>query len=786
MLISNNKITMCESLKNSITTSDEIIINVSFIRDSGLKLLIPELLNAKRAGKKVKILTSDYMKITEPNALYRLLDIPGVKIFKNPSNISFHPKTYIFKKNNDVEIYVGSSNISYSALVSGVEWTYKFSGDSENEEVKSVIDEFEKLYTENSFDLTLEWLRKYEKTYQKKEFQQFIDPVVLSETEETKEIEPIKFQVPALYELSKTREEGYNKAMVIVGTGLGKTYLSAFDSMSFKRVLFIAHRDEILKDAQKTFETIYQKSKSYGFFNGYSKENDKDIVFASVQTLSKKEYLSEKYFTESYFDYIVVDEFHHSSAKSYLTILNYFKPKFLLGLTATPDRADSGDVYKLCDYNIAYECDFRTGINNGWLVPFQYLGIYDDLDYSLIPWRNGKYDLEILENSLIVQKRIELVLKNYLKYRKKSAIAFCASRKHAKLMQESFMKNNIKSAIIIGETSIDDRQNIINKFKKGELDIIFTVDVFNEGVNIPCIDTILLLRPTTSYTIFIQQLGRGLRTSSGKEQLRVLDFVGNYKGAELKPGFLMGMSKGESSPKSPLEDDFILPAGCTANFDFKIIEYFEERKKRKDNLSQKLAGDYSRVKELLDRVPTIMDIYTFGEYPVHSYLQKYKTWYNLLKELDDLNEDEKKFSDKAIDFLQFLEKTAMSKSYKIPLFLCLFGVIPKKTSTLEEIGEYFKQFYMNELHGKDLSNKKHDDWKNWNLNKFKTLARDNPIYFLTKDEKNIQFFKYENNLFSLDEKLYNEIRDTSILLEHILARLEYRNINYFRRKYMEE
>ncbi|MGL4866100.1 MAG: DEAD/DEAH box helicase family protein [Cetobacterium sp.] len=214
-------------------------------------------------------------------------------------------------------------------------------------------------------------------------------------------MEPIKFQVPALYELSKTREEGYKKAMVIVGTGLGKTYLSAFDSMNFNKILFIVHRDEILRDAKKTFETIYTNTKSYGFFNGYKKDVDKDITFASISTISKDEYLCEDYFAKEVFDYIVVDEFHHSSAPSYLKLLNYFKPKFLLGLTATPDRADSGDIYKLCDYNIAYECDFRVGINNGWLTPFEYFGIYDDTDYSVIPWRSGKYDLEALENSLI-------------------------------------------------------------------------------------------------------------------------------------------------------------------------------------------------------------------------------------------------------------------------------------------------------------------------------------------------------------------------------------------------
>ena len=780
MLISNNKMTMYETLKNSINSCEEIIMNVSFIRDSGLKLLIPKLQKAKTAGKNIKILTSDYMKVTEPNALYRLLDIPGVKIFKNPSNKSFHPKTYIFKNKNKIEIYVGSSNISYSALVSGVEWNYYFSGDSKEENINDILLEFEKLYERCSFNLTLDWLRDYEKSYEKKDFEKLIDPQPPIEI--TKKLEPIKFQVPALYELSKTREEGYKKAMVVVGTGLGKTYLSAFDSMSFNKILFVAHRDEILRDAKKTFETVYKDSKSYGFFNGYKKEVAKDITFATITTLSKDEYLTDSYFSKEYFDYIVIDEFHHSSAPSYLKLLDYFKPKFLLGLTATPDRADSGDVYRLCDYNIGYECDFRVGINNGWLTPFEYFGIYDDTDYSLIPWRSGKYDLEALENSLIVEKRLELVYKKYMEFRKAYTVAFCASVKHCKVMHKYFNDRNIKSEIVIGDTST---VNIISNFPSLNLEIIFTVDVFNEGVDIPCIDTILFLRPTNSYTIFIQQLGRGLRTFKGEEKLRVLDFVGNFKGAELRPAFLSGSFKGEKKPISPSDSNFILPSGCSANFDFKIIEYFEQSKDKRDNLKEKLYQDFLRVKEVSGKNPSIMDVYTFGEFPVHVYLQKYKSWYQFLKEVHELTTEEKLFSERAIKFLEFLEKILMTKSYKIPLLLSLFKDGLKEEVALKEIGEFYKKFYSDDLHGKDLNNKRHDDWKNWDLKKFEVLTKDNPIHFLTKDEKNKEFFSFVDDKFKLNDELFKEVIENKELLENILSRLEYRNINYFRRKYME-
>lgn len=771
---------MYEVLKKSINESDEIIMNVSFIRDSGIKLLIDELKEAKEKGKKIKILTSDYMRVTEPNALYRLLEVGGVKIFNNPSNKSFHSKTYIFKRENQFEIYIGSSNISYSALITGVEWNYNFIKEKDAE-VAEILKEFGELYEKNSFELTLEWVREYEKRYRKNEYGELFDK---DEKLENREIEPIKFQIPALYELSKTREEGYKKALVIVGTGLGKTYLSVFDSKAFNKILFIAHRDEILREARKSFQSFYGNKKTYGFFNGTKKENNKDIVFASISTLSKDEYLNETWFSKKSFDYIVVDEFHHSSSKSYLKVLNYFEPEFLLGLTATPDRNDNGDIYKLCDYNIAYECDFRVGINNGWLVPFEYFGIYDDTDYSLIPWRSGKYDLLALENALVVEKRVENIFKKYMEYRKNFTVGFCASIKHCKVMNEYFRKKGIKSEIIIGDTPIVKRQEIIERFQQKKIEVIFTVDIFNEGVDIPCIDTLLFLRPTLSYTIFIQQLGRGLRTFDGKDKLRVLDFVGNYKGAELRPAFLTGEYKREKSSINVIDKNYLLPEGCSTEFDFKLIEYFEKLKRKNIKQEELVKLDYQKLMEVLENVPTIMETYTFGEIPVHMYIKTFKSWYNFQKEIGVLNEQQKNYSQKAIEFLSFLESTSMTKSYKMPLFLALFDTLNREQS-IEKIGEYFKKFYQNKRYAKDLNNKKHMEWENWSNKKFEKLAEENPIKHLTEKGKNMEYFTYEDRIFSLNKELYEEILKNKELLKEIRERIEYRVINYFSRKYME-
>lgn len=777
MLISNSKITMYESLRKSIKESDEIIMNVSFIRDSGIKLLIKDLREAKEQGKKIKVLTSDYMKVTEPNALYRLMEIGEVRVFNNPSNKSFHSKGYIFKKDDNFEIYIGSSNISYSALITGVEWNYRFNS-KENSEVKEILEEFSELYEKNSFELTLEWLREYEKKYKKDEMLECFD----SQDEFLNEIiEPRNFQIPALYELSKTREEGYDKAMVVVATGLGKTYLAVFDTMNFNKILFIAHRDEILRGAEKSFRKVYGNSKKYGYFTGMEKNKNSDIVFASISTLSKDEYLNKNYFLPDEFDYIIVDEFHHSSSKSYLKVLEYFKPKFLLGLTATPDRSDNGDIYKLCDYNIAYKCDFVVGINNGWLVPFEYFGIYDDLDYTPIPWRSGKYDIDSLENALIVEKRLNLIYEKYIELKGNFTIGFCASVNHCKTMNRFFQSKGVISEIIIGSTPIKERQNIIEKFKKGKIDIIFTVDIFNEGVDIPTIDTLLFLRPTISYTIFIQQLGRGLRKYKDKKSVKVLDFVGNYRGAELKPLFLTGKCNRKKEFINITDKTFVLPSGCSAKFDFKLIEYFESLRKKNLRQEELLKQEYLNLMEKLEKVPSIMEIYTYGELPVHMYLKTFKSWYLFQKRLNLLNEKQEKYSEKAINFMMFLENTAMTKSYKMVVLLSIFEKLQQEKS-LDDLAKYFEYFYSNKVYKKDLSNKKHTEL---NREKFKKLIEEYPLKYLTEKNKNSEFFSYGNKKFSLDFSLYEELKNNNYLLEEVKERINYRIINYFNRKYME-
>lgn len=779
------------SMKECINKADKMKFIVSFIMDSGVHILLPCLKSALSRGAEISILTSDYLNITEPNALYRLLfELKGIniKIF-HKKGISFHPKTYIFEYDSKGEIIIGSSNLSRSALKDGIEWNYRFKSMEKKDDFDFFCNEFNELFHRNSFDLTLEWLREYQKKYKKINDFEYLAEIKSREEEiPYKNIAPINFQIPALYELSKTREEGYDKAMIIAGTGLGKTYLSAFDTLDYSRVLFIAHREEILHQAMKSFKKVHA-NKSMGLFKSNIKEKNKDILFASVQTLGKQDYLNDNYFSKDHFDYIIVDEFHHSVCESYKNIINYFKPHFLLGMTATPDRMDNRDVYKICDYNIAFECSFKTGINNDWLCPFKYFAIYDDIDYNRISYRNGRYDPREMEKYLIVKKRAETILKEYRNFSLKKTVAFCASIKHCDFMNSFFNKNKIRSAAIHSMTK--NRHEIIKQFIRGSIDIIFAVDIFNEGIDLPSINSLMFLRPTESYTIFIQQLGRGLRKSIGKSHLIVLDFVGNYKKANLKPFYLAGYSPGDLKTSFDfLSLETELPAYCNMNLDLRLIDLFNEMSEEGLTRRDHLKKEYFRIKELIFRKPNIQDIFDQSNYPVGFYLKTFGSWFRFLLEIDELSSEKEKWKGTVIErFLEELEKTSMTKSLKIPVLLSFI-----KDNKLQyripmnDIVKNFRKFYEDNLHyTKDFHDKTNMDILTWNNKKLKSYILKNPINYLHKG-KSKEFFDYnpDSDIFSLNSSLIQALPENNeILVSEYLDRVFYRLKNYFRRKFFE-
>jgi len=341
-----------------------------------------------------------------------------------------------------------------------------------------------------------------------------------------------------------------------MATGLGKTYLAAFFAAQFERVLFIAHREEILIKAQQSFKHVHP-TKGTGFYNAKEKAANADFVFASIQTLNQQHHLSG--FAPDTFDLIVVDEFHHASAPSYMRILDYFKPEFLLGITATPYRLDNKDVFGLCDGNVAISIHFIDAIKQQWLVPFRYYGIYDDTDYSQLRWLGNRYDEEELARVQLRTDMAEKIFQEWIKHKQSRTIAFCSSILQADFLNHHFQQAGFLSISLNGNTPNEERLAARERLNSGKLDIIFTVDLFNEGVDIPRVDTLLFVRPTESLAVFTQQIGRGLRIAEDKDDCVIIDLIGNYRNADMKWGVFnpMPMTMWGGSAKTVSYEDKI-------------------------------------------------------------------------------------------------------------------------------------------------------------------------------------------------------------------------------------
>lgn len=783
-IFTGNNTDFYNEIKNSIANAKKIDIIVSFLMESGVKLIFDEL---KNSNAQIRILTSTYLNITQPPALYLLKslgDKVDLRFYDNPKN-SFHPKAYIFHHDGNSEIYVGSSNLSKGGLTTSIEWNYHFTKSQNENDFNYFYDEFENLFNNHSVKISDENLKDYSESWVKPKFS-------LNELPNEK-IEPRGVQIEALYALNKTREEGYDKGLVVAATGIGKTYLSAFDSLKYDKILFLAHREELIIQAAKSFKNIHQ-GKSIGFFYNAKKQTGKDITFALVQSLGKKEYLNEKYFKRDYFDYIIIDEFHHAVAKNYRNILDYFNPKFLLGITATPERLDNKNVFAICDYNSVYEIRLKEAINKGFLAPFKYYGIYDDtVDYDNVVFKNGKYDEKDLEEKLMIHKRAELVLKHYLKYSPSSTLAFCSSKKHAEYMARYFTSHDVPSAAVYSGTQgeySENRSEAIAKLKNNELRVLFTVDMFNEGVDIPEIDTVLFLRPTQSPTILLQQLGRGLRKAENKTHLTVLDFIGNYKKANFIP-FLL--SDNEYDTKTLLNTsvlDFEYPEDCIIDFDFRLIDLFKIQAKQELNLKDKIILEFNSIKQELSKRPSRMDLFLKMDSHVQNSMKQkpklniFRDYMAFLNDNDELNLEEKKYIDtKAHEFLKCLETTNMTKSYKMPILLAFYNDGDVKAEiTDKDVYESMHTFYSNPSNAVDmLKDKKTENYKNWDENDYLKLAKENPIKNLAKTHN--KFFKIkDNSALALNDDLKDYI-NLETFKKHVKDIIEYRTVTYYKSRF---
>ena len=804
---SDRRMQLYYQLIQSIKKADSVDIIVSFLMESGVKMLLEELDNALKRGAKIRILTGNYLGITQPSALYLLKKKLGSRVdmrFYNEKERSFHPKSYIFHYERYSDIYIGSSNISRSALTSGIEWNYRFSSVSDPKNYEKFYQVFEDLFEHHSIIIDNEELKRYSQNWHRPavakdlERYEYLHQNEENESEDTKVrllYEPRGAQIEALCALEDTRAEGAKRALVQAATGVGKTYLAAFDSKSYERVLFVAHREEILKQAAASFRNV-RNSEDYGFFTGEEKSTDKSVIFASVATLGRSEYLSEKYFAPDYFQYLVIDEFHHAVNEQYQRIVKYFKPQFLLGLTATPERMDGRNIYELCDYNVPYEISLKDAINKGMLVPFHYYGIYDDTDYSGLHLIRGRYDEKELNETYIGNvHRHELIYKYYCKYGSKKALGFCCSRAHAEEMAKEFCERGIPSVAVYSNangTYSEERGKAIEKLKSGEIRVIFSVDMFNEGVDITSVDMVMFLRPTESPIVFLQQLGRGLRRSKGKEYLNVLDFIGNYEKAGRVRFLLTGRTLGKNEYYNPA-DRSAFPDDCLIDFDMKLIDLFSEMDKKHLKIKDQIRNEYYRVKELLGRIPSRMDLFTYMDDDIyrvaitHSKDNPFKRYLDFRKELGELTEEENiLYSGIGREFINLIENTNMSKVYKMPVLMAFYnhGNIRSQVSE-EELLDSWKEFFSTGTNWKDLdtgityekycsiSDKEH-------IKKILQM----PVHFLQESGKGF-FVKKEGTALALKEDLTDVILQPAFG-EQMKDVIEYRAMDYYRRRYEEK
>ena len=804
---SDRRMQLYYQLIQSLKKADSVDIIVSFLMESGVKMLLEELDNALKRGAKIRILTGNYLGITQPSALYLLKKKLGSRVdmrFYNEKDRSFHPKSYIFHYRGYNDIYIGSSNISRSALTSGIEWNYRFSSVSDPKNYEKFYQAFEELFEHHSIIIDDEELKRYSQTWHRPAVAKDLERYEYSHQNEENEPEDTKVrllyeprgaQIEALCALEDTRAEGAKRALVQAATGVGKTYLAAFDSKSYERVLFVAHREEILKQAAVSFRNV-RNSEDYGFFTGEEKSTDKSVIFASVATLGRSEYLSEKYFAPDYFQYLVIDEFHHAVNEQYQRIVKYFKPQFLLGLTATPERMDGRNIYELCDYNVPYEISLKDAINKGMLVPFHYYGIYDDTDYSGLHLIRGRYDEKELNETYIGNvHRHDLIYKYYCKYGSKKALGFCCSRAHAEEMAKEFCERGIPSAAVYSNangTYSEEREKAIEKLKSGEIRVIFSVDMFNEGVDITSVDMVMFLRPTESPIVFLQQLGRGLRRSKGKEYLNVLDFIGNYEKAGRVRFLLTGRTLGKNEYYNPA-DRSVFPDDCLIDFDMKLIDLFSEMDKKHLKIKDQIRNEYYRVKELLGRIPSRMDLFTYMDDDIyrvaitHSKDNPFKRYLDFRKELGDLLEEENVlYSGIGREFINLIENTNMSKVYKMPVLMAFYnhGNIRSQVSE-EELLDSWKEFFSTGTNWKDfdtgityekycsISDKEH-------IKKILQM----PVHFLQESGKGF-FVKKEGTALALKEDLTDVILQPAFG-EQMKDVIEYRAMDYYRRRYEEK
>ncbi len=720
-----------------------------------------------------------------------------VRIWKS-GGTSFHPKSYLFRGTENSHLIVGSSNLSASALTSGVEWNLIAPASVDAEVFDEAVVRFnEHFYAEQTVPLNQETLVEYETLHKAANLTRPISPV-WSEAEEVEmtvgptqpgmiedppvpyltDITPRPAQQEALEALENVMAEEYNRAMVVLATGLGKTYLAAFFAEKFKRVLFVAHREEILYQAEQSFKHVHPDRTS-SFYNASQKDTEADFIFASIYTLGSQYHLDR--FAKDEFDLIVVDEFHHAAAPTYERLLNHFEPQFLLGITATPDRMDNKDVYALCDGNVAISIHFLDAIERNWLSPFHYFGVYDDTDYSAIPWRGTRYSEQELMQVQLREDFAQKILAAWEKHKQTRTIVFCSSVKQAQYMNDYFVEQGVSSISLHGGSPSEERRGARERLDSGALEVIFTVDLFNEGVDIPKVDTLLFIRPTESLAVYTQQIGRGLRIAEGKSHCVIIDFIGNYRNADLKLAVFDqgGDGKGNNAIQP------LVPAMCDFHLDLQVVNLLEEMRKKRAPRKELLVQAYRKLKTEFGHRPSYLEFHLHANTESKTVKQEFGSYFGMLAYADELTEAEKDLWLNYKKWFLELERTGMTKSYKMVLLKYMLSRGPKdwfKTVSPIEVAPFFHSYLMEKEYRfkADFSDAKGKGLRRFDEKKMAFLIADMPMTKWSGSAKeNLVLF---NGNYAFSVNLTPTNNELELLFAWTQEITEYRLHAYFERK----
>lgn len=653
------------SIEEELLACEQFCISVAFITTNGITPLLQTLKELEEKNIPGRILTTDYLNFSEPKALQKLEELKNIELRMfcvRESGMGFHTKGYIFEKDEMYRIIVGSSNMTLSALTKNKEWNTRIVSTNQGEYAREIVDEFESLWNSGFSKRYDEFIEDYKVKYELIKKQKAIAKQDEILSLEQYRLQPNKMQVRFIKNLKEILSAGERKALLISATGTGKTYASAFGvrEENPEKILFLVHREQIAKQAIKSYQKVFGKTKSFGLLSGHDKNYEADYLFCTMQMMAKEETLSR--YSKDEFEIIVIDEVHRAGAESYQRIMKYFEPRLWLGMTASPDRTDGFDIYRMFDHNIAYEIRLQQALEEDLLCPFHYFGITDlEIDGEVFDDNAGVRNF----SNLVCDERVNYIIKQteYYGYSgdRVKGLIFCSRKEEAMELSKKFNERGLKTAFLCGNDSQEKREECIERLtsnvKEDFLDYIFTIDIFNEGVDIPEINQVIMLRPTESPVVFVQQLGRGLRKADGKEFVVILDFIGNYMNNFMIPVALSGdRSYNKDNMRKYISGGTrIIPGSSSIHFDeVSRKRIYASIDQAKTNGIKLLKESYQNLKYKLGHIPTLRDFDEHGEIDATKFFEKFGSYYAFLAKYEE--DYEIRLSQEEESIIEYLSK----------------------------------------------------------------------------------------------------------------------------------